>query len=86
MHGDELYGNLTKITGPGGKIVTLLVSDPDQVAQICLNEEVFQKNKPNKHSPLGIIWGNENKVGLFFQGMEVTDWGIGHQILINAFC
>ena len=62
MHGDELYGNLTKITGPGGKIVMLPVSDPDQVAQICLNEEVFQKNKPNKHSPLGIIWGNEKFV------------------------
>ncbi len=79
------YGSPMKITGPGGKIVALLVSDPDQVAQICSDEEAFQKNKPEKNSPLGIIRGGEDKVGLFLQGTEEANWGIGRRFSLMHF-
>ena len=52
------YGSPVRITGPGGKELMLLVSDADQVAQICSDENVFQKNKPRKGTALGIIRGD----------------------------
>lgn len=63
----------------------VLVSDADQVAQICSDEELFQKNKPNKNSALGITLGNQSNPGLFLQVTEEPAWGVGHKILINAF-
>ena len=79
------YGSPVRITGPGGKELMLLVSDADQVAQICSDENVFQKYKPRKGTPLGIIRGDNENPGLFLLGTEEQDWGIGRRILINAF-
>jgi hypothetical protein len=79
------YGSPVRITGPGGKELMLLVIDADQVAQICSDENVFQRNKPRKGTPLGIIRGDNKNPGLFLLGTEEQDWGIGRRILINAF-
>jgi len=79
------YGSPVRITGPGGKELMLLVSDADQVAQICSDENVFQKNKPRKGTALCIIQGDNENPGLFLLGTEEQDWGIGRRILINAF-
>ena len=79
------YGSPVMITGPGRIELMLLVSDADQVAQICSDENVFQKNKPRKGTPLGVIRGDNENPGLFLLGTEEQDWGIGRRILISAF-
>ena len=79
------YGSPIRITGLKGVTRMILVSDPDQVAEICENEEIFRKSRPAPGTPLGILRGDREESGLFTAGTEEEQWQIGRRILLSAF-